>query len=36
VSSSLDLGLYLVERHWGVAARDTIARQMEYRGYSAV
>lgn len=36
VSSSLDLGLYLVERHWGVAARETIARQMEYRGYTAV
>jgi transcriptional regulator GlxA family with amidase domain len=36
VSSSLDLGLYLVERHWGAAARETIARQMEYRGYAAV
>jgi cyclohexyl-isocyanide hydratase len=36
VSSSLDLGLYLVERHWGVAARETIARQMEYRAYSPV
>jgi transcriptional regulator GlxA family with amidase domain len=36
VSSSLDLGLYLVERHWGVAARETIAQQMEYRGYAAV
>jgi cyclohexyl-isocyanide hydratase len=36
VSSSLDLGLYLVERHWGVAARETVARQMEYRAYSPV
>jgi transcriptional regulator GlxA family with amidase domain len=36
VASSLDLGLYLVERHWGVAARETIARQMEYRAYSPV
>jgi len=25
-----------VERHWGVAARETIARQMEYRAYAAV
>jgi cyclohexyl-isocyanide hydratase len=36
VASSLDLGLYLVERHWGAAARETIARQMEYRAYSPV
>jgi len=33
VSSSLDLGLYLVERHWGAPAREQIAAQMEYRGY---
>jgi transcriptional regulator GlxA family with amidase domain len=36
VSSSLDLGLYLVEKFWGAAARETIARQMEYRGYALV
>ncbi len=35
VASSLDLGLYLVEKFWSAAARETIARQMEYRGYSA-
>lgn len=35
VSSSLDLGLYLVEKFWGAAAREAIAAQMEYRGYSA-
>ena len=34
VSSSLDLGLYLVERFWGAGAREKIAAQMEYRGYS--
>jgi cyclohexyl-isocyanide hydratase len=34
VSSSLDLGLYLVERFWGRAAREKIAAQMEYRAYS--
>jgi cyclohexyl-isocyanide hydratase len=34
VSSALDLGLYLVEKFWGADARITIARQMEYRGYS--
>jgi len=34
VSSALDLGLYLVEKFWGVDARVAIARQMEYRGYS--
>ena len=32
VSSSLDLGLYLVEKYWGPAARHTIATQMAYRG----
>ncbi len=36
VASSLDLGLYLVERYWGAEARARIAAQMEYRGYSAV
>ena len=36
VASSLDLGLYLVERFWGADARVRIAAQMEYRGYSAV
>ena len=36
VSSSLDLGLYLVEKHWGADARTTIAAQMAYRPYSAV
>ena len=35
VSSSLDLGLYLVEKYWGARARKTIAAQMAYRGYSA-
>lgn len=35
VASSLDLGLYLVERFWGRPAREKIAAQMEYRGYSA-
>jgi transcriptional regulator GlxA family with amidase domain len=34
VASSLDLGLYLVERFWGAAARETIATQMEYRAYT--
>jgi cyclohexyl-isocyanide hydratase len=34
VSSSLDLGLYLVEKFWGAPAREKIAAQMEYRGYS--
>lgn len=34
VSSSLDLGLYLVEKFWGGEARVKIAAQMEYRGYS--
>jgi len=36
VASSLDLGLYLVEKFWGADARLTIAAQMEYRSYSAV
>ncbi len=36
VASSLDLGLYLVEKFWGADARVKIAAQMEYRGYSAV
>ena len=36
VASALDLGLYLVERFWGAAAREEIATQMEYRAYSAV
>lgn len=36
VSSSLDLGLYLVEKFWGASARETIAGQMEYRAYSPV
>ena len=35
VSSSLDLGLYLVEKYWGADARTTIAAQMAYRAYSA-
>ena len=34
VASSLDLGLYLVEKFWGAPARETIAAQMEYRGYT--
>ncbi|HEU5321689.1 MAG TPA: DJ-1/PfpI family protein [Methylomirabilota bacterium] len=34
VASSLDLGLYLVEKYWGVAARERIAAQMEYRAYA--
>jgi len=34
VSSSLDLGLYLVEKFWGADARGKIAAQMEYRNYS--
>ena len=35
VSSSLDLGLYLVEKYWGAGARTTIAAQMAYRAYAA-
>jgi transcriptional regulator GlxA family with amidase domain len=35
VASSLDLGLYLVEKYWSADARKTIAAQMAYRGYSA-
>jgi len=34
VASSLDLGLYLVEKFWGADARLKIAAQMEYRSYS--
>lgn len=34
VASSLDLGLYLVEKFWGSAAREKIAQQMAYRAYS--
>ncbi len=34
VSASIDLGLYLVEKYWGEAARLKIAAQMEYRAYS--
>lgn len=33
VSSALDLGLYLVEKFWGAAAREKIAAQMAYRAY---
>ncbi len=36
VASSLDLGLYLVEKYWGAAAREKVAAQMEYRAYSPV
>jgi transcriptional regulator GlxA family with amidase domain len=36
VASSLDLGLYLVEKFWGAPAREKIAAQMEYRAYSPV
>ena len=36
VASSLDLGLYLVEKWWGAAAREKIATQMEYRAYTTV
>ena len=32
VASSLDLGLYLVQKFWGAPARERIAAQMEYRG----
>jgi len=34
VSSSLDLGRYVVEKYRGSDARVRIANQMEYRGYS--
>lgn len=30
VASALDLGLYLVERYWGAAARERIGAVMEY------
>ena len=33
VTSSLDLGLYLVERWWGAEARERVADVMAYRGY---
>jgi cyclohexyl-isocyanide hydratase len=33
VASSLDLGLYLVEKYWGAAAREKIAAQQEYTAY---
>jgi len=36
VSSSLDVGLYLVEKFWGTEARQRIAAEMEYRGYSPI
>jgi transcriptional regulator GlxA family with amidase domain len=36
VASSLDLGLYVVDKYWGAAARETIAAQMEYTAYRAV
>jgi cyclohexyl-isocyanide hydratase len=36
VSSSLDVGLFLVEKFWGADARGTIAAQMEYRAYATV
>jgi len=35
VASSLDLGLYLVEKYYGTSARERIAAQMEYQGYPA-
>lgn len=33
VASSLDLGLFLVERWWGEQARERVADVMAYRGY---
>jgi cyclohexyl-isocyanide hydratase len=30
VTAAIDLGLHLVEKHWGAAARERIGRQMEY------
>lgn len=36
VASSLDLGLYLVEKFWGAPARERVRTRMEYRGYSPV
>ena len=36
VASSLDLGLYLVERLWGEEARQRVAAVMEYTAYRAV
>jgi transcriptional regulator GlxA family with amidase domain len=35
VASSLDLGLYLVEKYYGAPARERVAAQMEYRGCPA-
>jgi len=35
VASSLDLGLYLVEKYWGAVAREKIAAQQEYTAYRA-
>ncbi len=35
VASSLDLGLYLVDKYWGATAREKIAAQMEYTAYRA-
>lgn len=32
VTSALDLGLHVVDRHWGPEARSRIAEVMEYRG----
>lgn len=36
VTSSIDLGLFLVQRFWGAAERQRIAGAMEYRAYSSV
>jgi transcriptional regulator GlxA family with amidase domain len=36
VASSLDLGLYLVEKYWGAAACEKIAAQQEYTAYRTV
>src|SRR5947199_2921305 len=35
VASSLDLGLFMVEKYYGARARERIGAQMEYRGYPA-
>ncbi len=34
VASSLDLGLSLLEKYWGPAARQKVTARMEYRAYS--
>lgn len=34
LASSLDPGLYLLEEWYGAAARERVATQMEYHGYS--